>query len=467
MKWFKQRRQAKQLAAWTPDLEWFRVRYDDAEPTTHALTLLSLQAAAGRIAILFQREDDAAALMIGIAKPFAPLLQQMAHDFNFMLTFDVGFGFPTDQTLTPYTDCHWTDSFSGQLIHGNLFRHDGQGGMPFPNPRAAGTLPTLPTQPPFGLSCQPEWENYLSATQFTPPAAAPSADWLLGYTQDGQLVATMGQVGIYGDPDSMDDWLTQQLTATLEYDTSQLVVVDLGGQVVAALKRKPIVTRLLNEQIRYLNLAGQTIPTAINPLAPLLGEQAQDTLSRWQHWFSGMELLPYSSPYLDAAFHAGVRDLFALQKWLKGQQRRQQATELTQLVRVVNRLLNDGMLRDWLGVTLEPLIPDTTLLFGYLDDNGWGTLQIARAVTIAAIRDANTRIVLHLPFVSGSKAFAYAGNPILTTAPNFSVQTEVSVSQLTISETVRRDARLIENATLLRSGECIAVLDDQATFLHW
>lgn len=466
MKWLRQRRQLKQKAIWSADLEWFRVRYADAAQTAHALTVLSAKAAAGRLAILFACSDKTAALTIGIAKPFVPLLQQMAQDFDFMLSFGMSFGFPDDQQLIPYANCQWTETFSGQLIHGHLFRHDTQLGMPFPTPRSAGTLPMLPSAPAMGLSRQPQWDNYLATTPFDAAEAGTSADWLIGYSAAGQLVSTSGQVGIYGEPATMDAWLTHQLTATLKHDTSHLVVLDLGGDVVSALKRKPVVTRLLNEQIRYLNLAGQPHPTVLNPLAPLQDEQARDTLRRWRRWFSRMALLSFDMAYLDDAFQAGVRDLFALQKWLKGERRRRQSIELTRLEGVVNRLLNDETLRDWLGVSTEPLISDTTLLFGYPDPS-WGGRQIARAVIIAALRDPRKRIVLNLPFLSDTKAFEYAGNPLLLTAPNFPVQTEVTLSWATLSETVRRDARLLENAELLRAGECIAVRANQATFLHW
>lgn len=466
MKWLRQRKQTRQRETWGADLEWFRVRYHDAQQTSHALTLLSLQAAAGRIAILFERVDDEAALTIGITKPFVPLSQQMAQDFDFMLSFGVSFGFPDDQPLIPYTDCQWTETFSGQLIHGNLFRHDTQLGMPFPSPKAAGKMPTLPAAPPQGLSSQPQWDNYLSTEMFASNAVGASADWLLGYSAAGQLISTSGQVCIQGVPDAMDDWLTHQLTATLKHDTSHLVLLDLGGDVVSALKRKPIVTNLLNEQIRYLNLGQQTVPTLINPLAPFLNEPERRTLSRWHRWFSGMGLFSHATTYLDDAFNAGIRDLFALQKWLKGQRRRQQTMQLTRLESIVNRLLRDETLRDWLGVTTDPLISDTTLLFGY-PEHSWGGQQIARAVIMAALYDPCTRLVLNLPYLFNTKAYEYAGNPILTTAPNFPAQTEVIVSWGTFPEAVRRDARLIENAELLRSGECIAVRDDQAAFLHW
>jgi hypothetical protein len=462
MKWLQQRRQTKQRKTWLADLEWFRVHYDHAEQTTRALTLLSRQAAAGRIAILFDTSADFTFLIIGIPKPFVPLLEQIAQDFGFMLSFGSAFELP-EQSLVPYTDCTWKATFTGQLIHGNLFRHDLQLGMPFPTPKDAGNLPTLPAKPPMGLARQPQWDNYLSAAQFAPPAAAP---WLLGYTAGGQLVATTGKVGIYGKPDRMNDWLTQQLQATLKHDTAHLVVIDLDGQVISALKRKPIVTRLLNEQIRYLDLAGETIPTPLNPLAPLINESENDLLLRWRKWFRGMGMRDDSFYYLDLAFQEGVRDLLTLQKWLRGQRRRTQCVGLVQLESVVNRLLNDETVRDWLGVATEPLIPDTTLLFGY-KDNSWGGKQIARAVIMAALHDPKTRLVLNLPFLSDRKAFENADNPILTTVPNLPVQTEVSVSWLTTSETVRRDARLMENALLLRSGECIAVRNEHASFLHW
>ena len=58
-------------------------------------------------------------------------------------------------------------------------------------------------------------------------------------------------------------------------------------RLVPRLKRKAAVTRLLGEQLAYVDMDGTSLANGFNPLAAVPGETEEALLQRWQRWFGG------------------------------------------------------------------------------------------------------------------------------------------------------------------------------------
>src|SRR5690606_22040577 len=139
---------------------------------------------------------------------------------------------------------------------------------PRPATRAAGQgLATwnLPDPPPVGLS------RHIVAHHPAPPAhllvPQPEArHWPLGRTATGEMLHTPGRVNVYGRSQAVAAWLEQLVAELVRRGPANLVVLDGVGDLVPRLKRRAVVTRLLGEQLAYLDMEASALAQGFNPL---------------------------------------------------------------------------------------------------------------------------------------------------------------------------------------------------------
>src|SRR5690606_27052313 len=134
-------------------------------------------------------------------------------------------------------------------------------------------------------------------------------------------------------------------------------VLDGAGDLGPVLKRKAVVTRQLSRTLTYLDLDSTALAGGFNPLAPLPGEAATQTLRRWQQWFGAMAVHPAGLGLPEKAHKEGVGDTPARERCLEqpGQQHRPEAAHGVRAGR--RRLRAAPHTRGWLSCPTS-LSPD-------------------------------------------------------------------------------------------------------------
>jgi hypothetical protein len=486
---------------------------NSAEPVPSTST--SSAQALSRYSVQAVSTGSVARLYLGVPALHGRLLQRMVADFGFSLKPPGADLFiPPAQPLTAVADFPWKRPFVGQIVDGvafvSLAEEAGRGGAFMPQPPAVGpksglnsgpnsgsesVAPTwsLPVTPPPGLTLRTPSHEVAHAPPPHLVAANPDPRrWLLGRSAHGLPVQVAGRVNLYGRQEAVADWLVAQVTQQLALDHANLVVIDGSGTLVARLKRKTAVTRLLGKQLTYVDLDGATLADGFNPLAAVPGESEAKLVGRWQTWFAGMNVHPYSSSLLAQARQAGVADISGLRKWLQQVERHGRPAALpaangngsgavrhwlpavSSLSLALNRLTAGRRLREWLEWPANRFegLPDGGLLFA-CQGTSWDRQQVLRAVLLAACQLDGVRLVLYgLPWPAVAPEqlapqVVIGNGPLLPGATVVLTESHDQGAAALAGRFLAGDARLQENLALLGRGEGLVVSGESLFFTAW
>ncbi|MGH2537107.1 MAG: hypothetical protein ACRDHL_06915, partial [Candidatus Promineifilaceae bacterium] len=298
--WNDRRRREK----WEAALAWFRLRYREPAGPTRCLKLLSRPAACGRIALYHVPGAAVSQLCLGLPASHTRLLQRMAGEFGLSLKpLPPEAIKPPIQRLAAVSELPWNRPFMAQLVgetlYASLADEASSHGAFLPHPSLA-PWPTdwqLPAVPPPGLTALPSWNGQGPPADLV--AAVPDPQrWPVGRARSGTPLQVAGQMNIYGRPAAVADWLTRQVTQAMAIHPANLAVIDGAGDLVSQLKRKAAVTRLLGQQLTYVDLDSAPMAGGFNPLAAVPGETDEAWVQRWQRWFKGMDVQPQGLQWL-------------------------------------------------------------------------------------------------------------------------------------------------------------------------
>lgn len=463
-------------AKWEAGLIWFRLRY--LEPPTRVVNLLSRPEACGRVALYYRPGDPVSQLFIGIPQTHARLLERMAADFGFSLSPR-----PPEETVPParpmtvVTDLPWDRAFVAHITNEFSFvslENEGDRGSYLPQPPSAGLGPakwTLPVSPPPGLTLTPSWNGHRPPSPLA--ATVPEAGgWPLGRTSAGVPLSVCGQINLYGRQAAVADWLVEQVAQMVTLDHANLVVIDGTGDLVPRLKRQAAVTRLLGQELAYIDLDGPPLAGGFNPLAAVPGETEVARMQRWQQWFAGMSSHPEAIQLLAQARQAGVGDIPALGKWLK-QVGRQQQTALSSLGLTLDRLMADPNLREWLAwpVNRFEILPAGALFFT-CKELGWAYRQLVQMVLLSAMQVQGVRLVVHgVPWtavdLSRQERFVVSNAPPWPDSTVVLTQCHAQGAAVLAKQFLNGDLQMQENLELLRRREGMIVTEAGAVLACW
>mgnify|MGYP006921589112 CR=1 FL=1 len=466
---------------WERDLVWFRLRYLQADDVHHCLNLLSRSDACGRVALYFQAEQDISRLYLGVPHAQRRLLQQMVTDFAFSLKkADLALSIPPPQKMIPTANLPWQQSFMAHIVqqcaYVCLLETAHKKGSYFPQ-GTDGAHPlawTLPQPPPPGLTLRPFWPTDTAAHEL----AIPSDDrsWPLGRTETDLPLYVSGMVNLYGRQTALVDWLVPQIVQMIKVNPTKLLVIDGQGDLVPQLKRKTAVTRLLGEQLSYIDIDGAALATGFNPLALLPGESPARQLERWQRWFQGMAVHPQGISLLAEAQQAGVTDLPTLRQWLKQKERQGAYTAVSSLRMVLQRLRANRALREWLDWPTNPfaILPTGALLFA-CKSSSWARQQLLQAVLLSAVQIENIRFIVHgFPWIKTAHAslctqqtVLMSNAPLLPESTVVLTETDGEGGRLLATRFLANDVRLREHLALLQRGEGLIVHHGKVNFTTW
>lgn len=467
---------------WEKTLVWFRLRYLTPEGPQRCLQLLSRPQACGRVALYFQPSQPISQLFLGVPETHLRLLQQMAADFGLSLKPSLPEeNIPPIQPLTAVVQLPWDKPFMAHIVNESVFvtlLEERNKGSYLPaeishSSKRPSACWQLPANPLSGISLQSTSWDAVPARLVTPPTAGRS--WCLGYLPEGLPIQVNGAVNVYGRQEAVAEWLTHQITQMLAVDHAGLVVIDGAGDLVPHLKRKATITRLLGEQLRYIDLDANVLTTGFNPLAATPNETSDKLMRRWQRWFSMMGAHPDSGQMLNQAHDDGILSLVELQKWLKQKQLKGYSVPVASLQMLLNRLMRKP-LREWLEwpTNLYDGLPEGSLFFA-CKATGWERLQILRAVLLGVLNMANLFVIVHgFPWQAADKILLdMAGNIVVGNGPQSPsgtvvlTESHVQGGLLLADRFFAGDAVARENLALLRLGEGIVVADGQAAFATW
>jgi len=480
--WYKVFGDWRKCVQWEAELVWFRLRYADAAGPVKCINLLSRPAACGRVALYHHPGESVSQLYFGVPQPHLRLLQRMVNDFSFSVKpkpLDVEM--PAGMRLTAVSALPWDKPFLAHIVDECVFMHVmGAGsnkGAYFPMPpgldaREKRSAWRLPEQPPLGMTVGPSWQTKTIPQNLI--ATDPDTQkWLLGRSATSVPLHVDGCVNLYGRQEAAAAWLVQQVSRMLAVNHANLVVIDGVGDLVPQLKRKTGVTRLLGEQLTYIDMDGNALVTGLNPLAAAPGEMEGDTLRRWQFWFQGMHGPAQGTELLVLAWQDGVRDIPALQKWLKRRERQGVNTAVSTLTSVLNRLMAGRVVRDWLAWPINPfeILPQGALLFACKAAN-WRRQQLLQGMLLAVQQVPNSRIVVHgMPWPSGGVGGVTRG--VISNGPlvdgSTVVLTESHSRGITAlaSRFLANDVQQTEHLELLRSGDSLVIFQNDMFFSTW
>lgn len=484
MIWSKRVGQQAARKKWEAQLHWLRLRYEDSVRATHCLNLLSRSQACGRIALYFQRDEAIARLYIGVPEVHVRFARQMAADFGLSLQAET-ISPPLDR-LTAVSQLPWAESsgrdFVAHISAGETFATpaEGSGGSFWPQPGAAKTGDiltdwSLPEPPPAGLAVRPQWAEQ-SLPDSLVQTNSTSFAWPLGWSQTNVPLHRSGPVNLYGRQEAVTHWLVAQVVQILAGDAANLVVIDGAGDLVPQLKRKAAVTRLLGEQLAYVDLDSASLMGGFNPLAPVPGETDAMMIHRWQRWVQSMGAPKQSLPLLAQAHQDGVADIPALRQWLKQQERQGQQTAVSGLSMILNRLTASRTIREWLEWPTNRYdgLPVGALFFA-CKGSGWERRQLLKAVLLAVWPVPGVRLILHgIPWQEVETA-------LLEDLPALLVSNGPALSQSTVVLTSCHAAglahlrtrfpvitpQLSENLALLAVGEGAVLQENGAVWATW
>lgn len=476
---------------WDAGLAWFRLRYLEPAGLTRSIRLLSRPQACSRVALYYRPGEAVSELYLGIPDTHVRLLQRMAADFGYLLKpkpSDVAI--PAAQRLTAVTELPWERPFLAHVVNEVIFvslvdgarkgsASCGRGSyMPRPPtrvPQKETVTWQLPSNPTPGLTARPYWNGQPPPAHLVAIEPDPGR-WLLGRSQSGTPLYVSGRVNIYGRQDAAADWLVHQVTQMLSLDHTNLVVIDGAGDLVPRLKRKTAVTRLLGEQLAYVDIDSASLTGGFNPLAAVPGETAAATVQRWQCWFRGMNVHPQGIQLLVRAQQDGVEDLSGLRKWLKQVERQGHYAAVSSLGMALNRLTASRVLREWLEWPTNrfDILPQGALFFA-CKGSGWDRRQLLQAVLLGAIQVPDVRLVVHgfpwsaeIGFRTPLPSQAVVSNgPYLMDAQPLLVYCSAASARVLSERFLDGDPMQMEMIQLLRHGEGVIFTSNGPVMTSW
>ncbi|MCL4266132.1 MAG: hypothetical protein KJ069_23180 [Anaerolineae bacterium] len=488
---------------WEAGLVWFRLRYGEATRPTWCINLLSRPQACGRIALYFRPGEPVSQLYLGLPETHTRLLQRMGADFGFSLKPKLpDVTIPAAGRMTAVVNLPWDKAFVAQITNESAFvslvESPNKRGAYLPPPPAvkSGYDPAvwhLPHNPLPGLTLKPFWDGQPPPVHLI--AAGPDTRcWLLGRSPSGIPLQLSGRVNIYGRQEAVADWLVHQVTQMVTADPSNLVVIDGAGDLVPRLKRQAAVTRLLGEQLAYVDLDGAWLAGGFNPLAAAPGESEAALVQRWQYWFQGMNVHPQGIHLLAEAQREGVGDIPALRKWLKQAERRGQyaatSTEpvlslpkysvpaVSSLGLALNRLTASRALREWLEwpVNRFDILPEGALFFA-CRGTGWDRQQLLRAVMLGVMAVTDVRLIVHgigdlwRTSIGGEIPppchLILSNGPLLSQSHLVFTETEAAVADRLAARFGHDDKQMAENLQLLGRREAAVLVAGQMVLARW
>ena len=476
---------------WDAGLTWFRLRYLTPDGPTRCIRLLSRPQACGRVALYFRPDEAVSALYLGVPETHVRLLQRMAADFNFSLKPKLPeVAMPAAQRLTAVSELPWERPFLAHIVNEYAFVSGSQGDvdrnrshgrgrfLPQPSAKAAKAeagVWQLPPNPAPGLTAQPYWNGHQPPVRLAVTEPDPGR-WLLGRSQSGTPLHVAGRVNIYGRQEAVAEWLVHQVTQMSTLDHTNLVVIDGAGDLVPQLKRKAVVTRLLGEQLAYVDIDGASLAGGFNPLAATPGETETALVQRWQRWFQGMSVHPQGIQLLAKAREEGVEDISSLQKWLKQVERQGHYAAVSSLRMALNRLTASRSMREWVMWPTNPWsqITDGALFFS-CKGGGWERHHLLRAVLLAAAGQPEEKIIVHgfpwsvfgIEDIQRHEALVIGNGPPLAEAATVLVQSDPQLTIKLGQRSLDNDPLLVENLHLLQRGEGVLVQDQEIVFTTW
>lgn len=486
---------------WDAGLVWFRLRYLEPERPTRCINLLSRSPACGRVALYYRPGEAVSELYLGAPETHVRLVQRMAADFGFSLKPK-----PPEVTISPagrmtaVSDLPWDRAFVAHIANEFAFvclvEDENKGGAYLPPPPSLepGRGPAtwrLSDNPLPGLALKPSWNGGQPPARLIATEPDPQR-WLLGRSQSGLPLHVAGRINIYGRQEAVADWLVQQVTQMVTLDHANLVVIDGAGDLAPRLKRKAAVTRLLGEQLAYVDIDGASLANGFNPLAVVPGETEAALVQRWQRWFQGMNVHPQGIQLLARAQSEGIGDIPALRKWLKQVERQgQSATTATEPVlslpkysvqavsslgMALNRLTASRRLREWLEWPANrfEILPEGALFFA-CKGTSWEREQLLQAALLGALQVAGVRLIVHglpgkaalMAQVGSQEQIVVSNGPRLPDSAIILTECHAHGAAALTSRFLTNDARLGENLEMLSRGEGIVIVEDGIFFTTW
>ena len=476
---------------WDAGLAWFRLRYLTPDGPTRCIRLLSRPQACGRIALFFRPDEMVSELYLGIPEAHKRLLQRMAADFSFSLKPKLPeLILPSAQRLTAVSELPWERPFLAHVVNERLFVRQVEGenkrevshgrGRYLPQPSTKGDTEAadtwhLPHHPVPGLTTRPCWQDHQPPAHLTASDPGPER-WLLGRSHTGVPLHVSGRVNLYGRQEAVAEWLGHQVTQTVARHPANLVVLDGSGDLVPRLKRKAVVTRLLGEQLTYIDIDSTSLANGFNPLAAVPGETWAAQLERWQRWFGGMNVHPQGVHLLAQAQAGGVTDILSLRKWLKQVERQGQTAAVSSLGLALNRLTANRSVCEMLEwpVNRFDILPVGALFFA-CKGTSWERQQLLRAVLLAAMQLPDVRLIVHglpgklLPasLIGNLARLMVSNGPLLPDAAAILTESQPQHLATLKKRFLADDALLGENLALLGCGEGIVIVDGTPFFTGW
>lgn len=470
---------------WDAGLVWFRLRYLEPERPTRCINLLSRSQACGRVALYYRPGEGVSQLYLGVPETHVRLLGRMVADFGFSLKpKPPEVAIPAAGRMTAAGDLPWDSAFMAHIVNEfafvSLVESENKGGSYLPEPVSSkpGRDPAtwrLLDNPLPGLTLMPSWNGQQPPAHLVATEPDPRR-WLLGRSQSGTPLHVSGRINIYGRQEAVADWLVQQVTQMVTMDHTNLVVIDGAGDLVPRLKRKAAVTRLLGEQLAYVDIDGASLANGFNPLAAAPGETETARVQRWQRWFQGMNVHPHGIQLLVRAQRDGVEDISGLRKWLKQVERQGHYAAVSSLGMALNRLTASRTLREWLEWPANrfDILPEGALFFA-CKGSGWDRQQLLQAVLLGAMQAEGVRLIVHgFPGKAIRKAHAgkqeqivISNGPLLPNSTVILTECHAHGIKALASRFLASDACLSENLELLGRGEGIVITNDDVLFTAW
>lgn len=501
---FFRSRMAETRQEWERNLLWFRLRYDDPAGATMAVNKLSRTKGVDRVAIYHTPTDGICRLYLGIPNDGEPILPHMAQDFKFSLTKEIpdlpeqpfrmipAIALPTDRTYMAHVANEYLFvSLPGQTQSDAGTADPNEDARDNSAPEFSGKAEFFPTppskepgrggavwhfpDPDVGNSIRPLWDQWPAPARLIASHNDP-ARWVLGRGHELKPLSIEGNINVYGSDAFASGWLTKAVSQALAANPGGIVVIDGHGELARSLKRKPLVTRLFNKNLLFVDMDGISA-RGFNPMNPLPSEEPANTVERWQAWFAGFGLRSDALDLLPEAFNNGIRSVTQLNKWLITKR----ASHFAQ-VEAFSVILEQILTAPELGVWLKQ--PDDyfadfpnggSLIFTINVQNKWENKHMIRAILLAALNMPNLRLVLHAyPLWDKFDTGAFNGHrvmisngPLLPGSTCILVTCQPDKVSTLSRRFLKSDPILAENLQLLRMGDGIVVSNGDITFTTW
>jgi len=474
---------ARPRLEWERSLTWFRLRYTNPDGPTKAVNLLSRAQVPGRV-VLHYRPGDVAQINIGIPGEAVRLLLQMAADYGFLLKSAEAELPARPAPMIQAKTLPFEREFVAHVISETLFVTPAEGekaagGSHFPQTPAQKAGPGravwhFPDDPPPGIASTPVWNGWPVPERLIAVHNDPET-WVLGRSLRGPLHVA-GSLNLYGQAEATSSWLAGLLVQAFAADPNRIAVIDGSGLLARQLKRKSAITHLFQNGLTFIDMDGAST-RGMNPLAPVKGESDEETVSRWQTWFTMMGAHTNALTLLPQAYQDGIRDIFGLRRWLIGK-RQEQFAAVSALSVLVEQIVHSVELGEWIKHPtdiLNALCRDGSLIFS-INAHNWERQQLLWAVLLAVRHNSDMRLVVHgfpawdqfdTGMLNGHHKVILSNGPMLNGSTTVLVGCRPKNVPLLAERFLGNHPVLTENLRLLRPGDGIVVSGEDITFVTW